>query len=247
MIQYHVPAEYADAVRAALFCELCSEGRINGREIVETDCPAELWWGVAALDDDDLLPTDVQAMFDPCPSIHPMGVGPCPDCHDGRRPVELVTDCPLCSLSCEALHDHYEAAAVEVGWETQDRSRKPWADVPEANRRTMMIAVSRTFHDCQDGTVTLGTVIAQGVRRMTLGIGTSPYYVGPTDASHAIRLDIPDRGRHPRRRGDDMTTTWRCPICGNKFSTVTKLSSLPPRCTGVRRRHRVVDMTPSQP
>jgi hypothetical protein len=42
---------------------------------------------------------------------------------------------------CEVMHDAYETAAVEVGWETQARSRKPWADVPEANKRTMRLAV----------------------------------------------------------------------------------------------------------
>jgi hypothetical protein len=43
---------------------------------------------------------------------------------------------------CERLHDAYEAAAVEQGWETQAKSRKPWADVPEANKATMRAAVS---------------------------------------------------------------------------------------------------------
>lgn len=48
----------------------------------------------------------------------------------------LVEEC------CEVMHDAYEAAAVETGWETQERSRKPWADVPEANKVTMRRAVS---------------------------------------------------------------------------------------------------------
>lgn len=43
--------------------------------------------------------------------------------------------------ACEIMHDAYEAAAVREGWETQERSRKPWADVPEANRATMRGAV----------------------------------------------------------------------------------------------------------
>ena len=43
--------------------------------------------------------------------------------------------------TCEAMHDAYEAAAVENGWATQERSRKPWADVPEANKATMRAAV----------------------------------------------------------------------------------------------------------
>lgn len=42
---------------------------------------------------------------------------------------------------CEVMHDAYEAAAATAGWETQERSRKPWADVPEANKATMRVAV----------------------------------------------------------------------------------------------------------
>lgn len=44
-------------------------------------------------------------------------------------------------LACEVMHDAYEAAAVDAGWETQKRSRKPWSDVPEANKATMRAAV----------------------------------------------------------------------------------------------------------
>jgi hypothetical protein len=43
---------------------------------------------------------------------------------------------------CGVMHDAYEAAAVKAGWETQERSRKPWADVPEANKVTMRAAVA---------------------------------------------------------------------------------------------------------
>jgi hypothetical protein len=42
---------------------------------------------------------------------------------------------------CEVMHDAYEKAAVGAGWETQQASRKPWADVPEANKETMRAAV----------------------------------------------------------------------------------------------------------
>lgn len=43
--------------------------------------------------------------------------------------------------ACEIMHDAYEIAAVGAGWETQAASRKPWADVPEANKQTMRAAV----------------------------------------------------------------------------------------------------------
>ena len=43
--------------------------------------------------------------------------------------------------ACIVMHDAYEKAAVGAGWETQAASRKPWADVPEANKATMRVAV----------------------------------------------------------------------------------------------------------
>lgn len=42
---------------------------------------------------------------------------------------------------CEVMHDAYEKAAIGAGWETQQASRKPWANVPEANKQTMRAAV----------------------------------------------------------------------------------------------------------
>lgn len=42
---------------------------------------------------------------------------------------------------CEVMHDAYEKAAVGAGWETQEKSRKPWSEVPEANKVTMRVAV----------------------------------------------------------------------------------------------------------
>ena len=42
---------------------------------------------------------------------------------------------------CEVMHDAYETAAVASGWATQERSRVPWTDVPEANKITMRAAV----------------------------------------------------------------------------------------------------------
>lgn len=43
--------------------------------------------------------------------------------------------------AAEAAHDAYERRAVEVGWETQARSRVAWADVPEANKQAMYAAM----------------------------------------------------------------------------------------------------------
>lgn len=43
--------------------------------------------------------------------------------------------------ACELMHDAYEKAALGAGWETNPASRKPWTDVPEANKETMRAAV----------------------------------------------------------------------------------------------------------
>ena len=56
-----------------------------------------------------------------------------------------------------ALHDAYEAAAVEYGWNTQTSCRAvAWPDLPEANRQTMRAAVramlsAATARDGQNG------------------------------------------------------------------------------------------------
>jgi hypothetical protein len=47
----------------------------------------------------------------------------------------------LIETLCEIQHDAYEGAATREGWATQEASRKPWSDVPEANKRTMRAAV----------------------------------------------------------------------------------------------------------
>jgi hypothetical protein len=47
--------------------------------------------------------------------------------------------------ACRVLHDAYEEAAVQTGWQTNPRSRVPWEDVPEANKQTMRSAVVALF------------------------------------------------------------------------------------------------------
>lgn len=39
------------------------------------------------------------------------------------------------------MHNAYEVAARDNGWETQERSRKTWEEVPESNKATMRVAV----------------------------------------------------------------------------------------------------------
>lgn len=48
---------------------------------------------------------------------------------------------------CLVMHNAYEAAAEREGWQTQERSRKPWAEVPDANKATMRIAVAAMLHE----------------------------------------------------------------------------------------------------
>lgn len=45
-----------------------------------------------------------------------------------------------------AFHEAYERLAPDHGWETQERSRKDWDDVPEANR-SLMVAVAADLLD----------------------------------------------------------------------------------------------------
>lgn len=44
-------------------------------------------------------------------------------------------------IACEIMHDAYELAALKAGWETNELSKKPWSQVPEANKVTMRKAV----------------------------------------------------------------------------------------------------------
>lgn len=53
--------------------------------------------------------------------------------------------------ACAVMHDAYEAAAVGAGWETQQASRKPWAEVPEANKTTMRAAVTALLAALTEG------------------------------------------------------------------------------------------------
>lgn len=48
----------------------------------------------------------------------------------------------LIEEACEVLHDAYEAAAIDAGWETNQASRVKWVDVPEANKATMRASVA---------------------------------------------------------------------------------------------------------
>jgi hypothetical protein len=55
--------------------------------------------------------------------------------------------------TARAFHECYERRAPVHGWETQERSRKAWDDVPEENR-SLMIAVAQELLD--DGVIRCG-------------------------------------------------------------------------------------------
>lgn len=51
------------------------------------------------------------------------------------------------------FHEVYEDLAPVYGWQTQERSRVPWEDVPPENKRLMVKVVSRLIHE---GTINRG-------------------------------------------------------------------------------------------
>jgi hypothetical protein len=48
----------------------------------------------------------------------------------------------LLEAACIAAHNAYEQAAHEAGWVTNTQSRKPWVDVPEANKIAMRAGIA---------------------------------------------------------------------------------------------------------
>jgi hypothetical protein len=53
----------------------------------------------------------------------------------------MTQDIAKVEQACEILHEAYELAAVEKGWQTNPRSRRPWSQVPVENKETMRQAV----------------------------------------------------------------------------------------------------------
>lgn len=53
---------------------------------------------------------------------------------------------------CEVMHDAYESAAPLTGWRTNPESRKPWDDVPAANKATMRYAVRTLIQHIEPST-----------------------------------------------------------------------------------------------
>lgn len=58
-----------------------------------------------------------------------------------------------------AFHWQYDLAAEQQEWDTQEATKVPWEELPEANRLTMLWTVDRLLGD--------GTIIAGDLRRWT--------------------------------------------------------------------------------
>lgn len=52
----------------------------------------------------------------------------------------MYEDAKRLDAACEVMHDAYEDAAHRFGWDSQVGAI-PWAEVPEANKATMRVAV----------------------------------------------------------------------------------------------------------
>lgn len=80
--------------------------------------------------------------------------------------------------AAEASHVAYEDAAIRHGWKTQERSRVPWADVPEANKATVRDA--------------MGAALAAALPHM----GT-----GQSEADLRAQLELAERERDEAQAG----------------------------------------------
>jgi hypothetical protein len=47
----------------------------------------------------------------------------------------------------QRFHEVYEELAPIYGWQTQERSRVPWDDVPPANKRMMVKVLTRLIRE----------------------------------------------------------------------------------------------------
>lgn len=47
------------------------------------------------------------------------------------------------------LHEMYEETAELMAWRTQDVCRVPWDELPEPNKRTMLIVVQRFLSELE--------------------------------------------------------------------------------------------------
>lgn len=79
--------------------------------------------------------------------------------HVTRRPDGTLTAVPMeeetfppemWEYVARCFHAHYERLAPDFGYATRPDSAKPWADVPERNRRLMVATVGHVLRDLND-------------------------------------------------------------------------------------------------
>lgn len=124
--------------------------------------------------------------------------------------------------ACEVMHDAYEAAAAEAGWETQERSRKPWADVPEANKVTMRRAVSALLAHLAEPTVDDMAVDEAAVDFDTMPIRRRDELIAATlrfmtERGYQFNMPAVTVPTSPTEAVDDMG----CDECGKPATHVT--------------------------
>lgn len=97
--------------------------------------------------------------------------------------------------ACVLMHNVYESAARSAGWETQTASRKPWSEIPEANKAAMRAAVTALFEHLASAGSRAGGVQdtpapAEGVTPVQLTMlanvlnGSCAYSEGEISAAH---------------------------------------------------------------
>jgi hypothetical protein len=170
------------------------------------------------------------------------GRGHLPECHYPLPAPEGQVE-----RLCEVMHDAYEAAAATEGWETQERSRKPWADVPEANKATMRAAVSALLTAipaaapaavegvetvewmvrlAADDSLVLGGSLREGYELHLNREDSLPLRRG--EKFRRTRLHIPDRVSEwtpvepETSEPETCTHDETCPVHGAVFHTVSK-------------------------
>jgi len=93
--------------------------------------------------------------------------------------------------ACEVMHNAYEAAALGAGWETQERSRKPWADVPEANKATMRAAVAALLAWQGEDTRLLSRLLFEAQERVEMACDSVEHRTGQRDEwAHRLLAEI---------------------------------------------------------
>jgi hypothetical protein len=73
-----------------------------------------------------------------------------PPASEATVPQHMPSVEELCIIS----HDAYEREALRVGWRTQDACKKPWDDLPNANKDAMRASISAVREACLNSAIT---------------------------------------------------------------------------------------------